>query len=213
MIDQEAASCSVHTSFSPPQPHFHTFTGSMSSYSASIAKALVDAGAGAEVIAAVLSPDASISGTAAWALEQVWRSVGCVGDSAWWGMNVFVANFCWMAKKWCGPVNAPSASPPSASPDAGCGARGGRRDAPYPAGCSAAADECIHKRSISIPGVWGWGGGLSPWEGRVPCRLFDLQHPCPSPFVYSPHLLTLAQHSIPPPPLHMTHDPASHERG
>lgn len=43
----------------------------MSSYGASIAKALVDAGAGSEVVEAVRDADASISGTAAWAIEQV----------------------------------------------------------------------------------------------------------------------------------------------
>ena len=46
----------------------------MSSYGASIAKALVDAGAGVEVVEAVGDPDASISGTAAWATEQVCAS-------------------------------------------------------------------------------------------------------------------------------------------
>ena len=43
----------------------------MSSYSASIAKAVVDAGAGQEVINAIRDSDASISGTAAWSVEQV----------------------------------------------------------------------------------------------------------------------------------------------
>ena len=51
----------------PPIPH----PGFMSSYGAAIAKALVDAGAGSEVVEAVRDADASISGTAAWAIEQV----------------------------------------------------------------------------------------------------------------------------------------------
>ncbi|GAX72596.1 hypothetical protein CEUSTIGMA_g52.t1 [Chlamydomonas eustigma] len=44
--------------------------GSMSSYNMTIAKAIVESGAGAEVVAAISNTDASISGTAAWAVEQ-----------------------------------------------------------------------------------------------------------------------------------------------
>lgn len=42
----------------------------MSTFGASIAKALVDSGAGQEVVNCIGSSDAGVSGTAAWAVEQ-----------------------------------------------------------------------------------------------------------------------------------------------
>ena len=47
-----------------------------------------------------------------------------------------------------------------------------------------------------VCGGWG-GGGLSPWEGRVPFRLSAFRHPSPSLSI--PHAHPGAAHPIPPP--------------